>query len=68
MVVKIAIQIVKSHDFTILPHQKFKIVVGLQKWKDRVGSHRIVWDPTDPTIWLDFFFFFFLNFKWDSFG
>ena len=23
-----------------------------------VGSHRIVWDPIDPTIWLDFLFIY----------
>ena len=27
---------------------------------DCVESHRIVWDPTDPTIWFDFFIFIFI--------
>ena len=26
-----------------------------------VGSHRIVWDPTDPIIWLDFFIYLILS-------
>ena len=33
-----------------------------------VGLCRIVWDPTDPTIWLDIYIYIYIYFKWDSFG
>ena len=38
-------------------------MLGLYVGSCRITQdRRIVWDPTNPTIWLDFFFF-----KWDKF-
>ena len=66
MVVKIAFQIIGSHDFMILSHQNVQNRIRIVKIGGSyvrscgiVQERRIVWDPTNPIKHKKFWFFFF---------